>query len=466
MKVMVWDGDDPAFLWSLDDAGGIVISSGIIPIDTGISNPSVFDPDVVLSEGAAIALIAYEANGNIYVCSKEWDNNQFVNKFGPFCFGPGTNPNVDASHRYKDIRCVVTWENNNTIFAKACNIEGLDTSSTLVIKPCIGGDPRYHKPDVALYLYEGQTDTFTVVSFAFAAEKPNGSWSFQVLQYYIDSLTDPTKGYLDTLKYPNRTPNPGSFTSMVVGYPRIAAPALLQDTFDFSMVVDVFRFNDKTGEYVYEIWNFTSLNGNLQLLKGINYSYPPPGFDTTPYENSKPVITYCGDNIHVAWEYYDKPCEIIPQNFWHVIKLPLSLSGTPTDDYSVVNYATNSNHQKPSIAGRFSYYNENLYTFYDILSEEIKYKASYCTNPNLRKSRPVSEPVFYPNPTSGMVYCKVPRDKNPASISLYDSRGRILNTLKEPAGEIGFDLTGLPSGIYLAKVVSGQRAESFRICKQ
>ncbi len=472
MKVMVWDGDNPGFYWSLEGTGG-VINSGIMPIDTCLAfNYSVFNPDVVLSEGGAVALIVWERNDSIFVCSKEFVNNQFQHKYGPFFYGLGIYPNVDAAHRYKDIRCVVTWENNNEILAKACNIEGVDTSSTLVIKPSTG-DPCYKRPDVALYLYEGQTDTFTVVSFAYAGEKPNGNWLFQVVQYYIDSLIDPTKGYLDTLKYPDRTPNPGAFQyTMTVRYPRIAAPALPQDTFDFSMVVDIFRFHDEIGEYVYEIWNFTSYSNNLYTHfsdECINKPLLPlltlPSFATTPYENFKPVITYCGDNIHVAWEYFDQPGYIF-QDRWHIIKLPLSLDGTPTDDYSVVNYHLNENFRIPSIAGRFSYFDHNLYTFYNIDTEEINYKSSYCANQYLRKPKPAPEFVFYPNPTNGKVFCKIPGDVSPISISLYDIKGRPLKTIPDPANEISLELSDLPSGIYLVKVDLPQQTKTFRIVKQ
>ncbi len=467
MKVMVWDGDNPGFYWSLEGTGG-VINSGIMPIDTcSGGNIAVFNPDVVLSEGGAVALIVWEDNGNIYVCSKEFVNNQFQHKYGPFSFGPGINPNVDAAHRYKDIRCVVTWEFNNEIFAKACNIEGLDTSSTLIIKPSTG-DPRYKKPDVALYLYEGQTDTFTVVSFAYAGEKPNGNWLFQVVQYYIDSLIDPTKGHLDTLKYPNRIPSPGPFQYILtVGYPRIAAPALPQDTFDFSMVVDV-HYLDEDWNQIRGIWNFTAFNNNLFRHfydTCINAYLPPPTFPTTHYVNYKPVITYCGDNIHVAWEYFDQPGEIW-QDHWHIIKLSLDLDGTPTDDYSVVNYNLTSNYQKPSIAGRFSYFTHNLYTFYDMYAGEVNYKSSYCSNQYLRMSKPEPEFVFYPNPANSMVFCKIPRDDAPVSISLYDINGRLLKTIPYPVNEISLDLSDLCSGIYLVRVELPNNTKSFRICKQ
>lgn len=177
------------------------------------------------------------------------------------------------------------------------------------------------------------------------------------------------------------------------------------------------------------------------------------------------MITYCGDNIHVAWEYFDQPGYIY-QDRWHIIKLPLALDGTPTDDYSVVNYNLTSNYQKPSIAGRFSYFTHNLYTFYDISAEEVNYKSSYCSNQYLRMSKPEPEFVFYPNPTNGKVFCKIPGDVSPIAISLYDIKGRPLKTIPDPVNEISLDLSDLPSGIYLARVELPHNTKSFRICKQ
>lgn len=463
MKVMVWDGDNPTFYWRLDDDDNQVIYSGYLPIDTNSSaNQLVRDPDVVLSEGGAVALIVYEKGDSIYVCSKEFVSNQFQHKFGPFAFGKGSNPNVDAAHRYLDIRCVVTWEYDNAIFTKGTNIDGVDTTATLVLKPT-DGDPDYSRPDVAVYYYAQQT---VVVSYIFAFEKPNDNWGFRVEQHYIDSIFDPTRAFMDTLKNPDRTPKLGPFSDMTVGYPRIAAPAVQQDPFDFSAVVDVHYLYDFIGEYVWEIWNITYFNNNFDSIVKINRQYFPPDVATHNYQNRKPVISYCGDNIHVAWEYYDDPCYILPNPRWQIIKLTLFLTGIPADHYSVVNRWIFNNHHIPSIAGRFTIHNEVFYTFYDSDNREISCKSSDAGNINLRKGKPKPRISLYPNPTSGVVYCSISDTDELTTMQVFDLYGRLIHSSDRISDEATIDLSLYRSGMYIFILRTGDKTETFKVLKK
>lgn len=467
MKVMVWDGDQPSFYWRLDSSENIVLEgSGILPIDTNAAaNSNVHDPDVVLSEGGAVALIVFEKGDSIYICSKEYITNQFNHKYGPFCLGIGSNPNVDVGHNLNHITCVITWEYDSDIFTKTCNIDATNTTTTLIVKKSTG-DPRYHRPDVAVSYQERATDTLAVVSYVYALEKPNGNWGFSVVQFYIDTLLDPNKSTNDVLNYPDRTPNVGAFTTgQVVGTPRIAAPAFLQDTFDFSAVTD-FKYKNQQNDSVFEILNVTCYNGTINpTYHPINFANsPPPTFPTTPYYNRKPVITYGGDNIHVAWEYYDEPNEI-QVDYWHIIKIPLDLSGIPADEYSVVNYNIYTNHLIPSISGRFSYYNEIFYTFYDLDNELISCKSSGAANQNLRKGQFNTEIVVYPNPADDKLYFISKSEIEITAAYLYDIQGKqlIIKTQFNENPEI--EIESLPTGVYFVRLIGDGISETHKIYK-
>ena len=66
----------------------------------------------------------------------------------------------------------------------------------------------------------------------------------------------------------------------------------------------------------------------------------------------------------------------------------------------------------------------------------------------------------YPNPVNNIVTVKT--NSNPDYISIYDTKGSVLNTVKNT---LQLDFTSFSSGVYMVRLVKGQKASTIRVVK-
>lgn len=73
--------------------------------------------------------------------------------------------------------------------------------------------------------------------------------------------------------------------------------------------------------------------------------------------------------------------------------------------------------------------------------------------------------VLYPNPSSGVLYCKLPSHGSPWNYTLYDILGRQISRFPIE-DEISIDISFLVAGMYLVKIESPKVLKTFKIIKK
>jgi hypothetical protein len=74
--------------------------------------------------------------------------------------------------------------------------------------------------------------------------------------------------------------------------------------------------------------------------------------------------------------------------------------------------------------------------------------------------------ALYPNPTTGLFTVTFTQALKNASVELLDANGRIVQRHQKSGSKMSFDLSGVPSGLYLIVINENGRRFSQRIIKQ
>ena len=75
---------------------------------------------------------------------------------------------------------------------------------------------------------------------------------------------------------------------------------------------------------------------------------------------------------------------------------------------------------------------------------------------------------IYPNPTTGLVTVEITNlpEGESANIWLYAINGKLINTYKDAGNVIRVDLSNQPAGVYVMRIVAGERRTEWKIIKK
>ncbi|MDC7995102.1 T9SS type A sorting domain-containing protein [Altibacter sp. HG106] len=75
--------------------------------------------------------------------------------------------------------------------------------------------------------------------------------------------------------------------------------------------------------------------------------------------------------------------------------------------------------------------------------------------------------VLFPNPAVSIVHIQFYEElDNPVEFSLYDNSGRLVRTaVLEPSVQVQIDVTGIASGSYIVRIVSGNKSLQAKLLK-
>lgn len=463
MRVSVCDGSTPTLVWALEPnqgaPGGMLFTSGSLFLPSGIN-----DPDIDLGEKGQNAMLVYTSGGNIILSSYRFDiaQNGFNLVSGPTVIGQGENPNLNVySYDGTVFYTVITWQDGNSI--KACKSGGTASnfSKPIVVNAQNTGN-AFAKPDVTIKGTGINTTTGLVgpmlASFTYIESSQTDGHNLVVQQELVTDIINNTLAY--------------NFISLGLpwisvdeeyGHPRIASPwsfslPFTGNFYDFSVVVD------HTNGSEYWIESVTSNGGLLSSSANepipINYSNGnvnvpvssaiQPQFVTSPSSNLNPAIDYCGDNIVVAWQYFDDVGNIpAGTNTFEVLQRKLDLIGVPVlPIYSVVNLSSAGAQEYVSVAGRYSTQSKVLYTF-STLNSSLAEKYSGIGNISLRLPRVIYMGV-YPNPFHNQVQVCLEEGGN--NIKIYDLNSRLVYEYFSNSHSFNLDLRFLPQGLYFLQI--------------
>ncbi len=74
--------------------------------------------------------------------------------------------------------------------------------------------------------------------------------------------------------------------------------------------------------------------------------------------------------------------------------------------------------------------------------------------------------LIYPNPTKGLLKIEINGGINPVDLQLYDMSGRLLQQESNVASSVTLDLSRLPAGTYILRLVSGNQKNEWKIIKE
>ena len=470
MRVSVCDGSSPLFVWSLSPnpgaPGGMLYTSGQLPLPFKIK-----DPDVDLGEKGQNAMLVYELNGDIVLAAYRFDilSQGFHLISGPSIIGSGENPNLNVYSYVGNISyTIITWQDGNSIMA--CVAWGVATNtSTPVIVNAQNTGNTFSKPDATL---KGSgIDPLGVpydmlVSFTYIESSQTDGHMLIVQQETFENVRLGNIQYIYVNLGLNWLPVDDEY-----GHPRIASPWVnslpnVGNYFDFSVVVDHFT---ATGEY--QIESVTN-NGGI-LSSGFNEPMPinywnsnysnPFLIETNTSVNNKPAIDYCGDNIVIAWQYFDDIGNIpAGLNTYEVLQRKLSLVGSPVySSYSVVNFSSSGEEEFVSVAGRYSTQFNVLYTF-STDNSSLAFKYSDIGNINLRLHHEANMGV-YPNPFTDVIYINLEAGDN--HLSIYDMNCRLVYKYYTNSTSFNLDLSFLSKGLYILQIQSANSLQTKKIEK-
>jgi len=378
LQVMVNDGSNPSISW--DDGAGNIGTSPIM----GSGIPQFLDPDVVIEpNGGTDVLVVYVADiaglgPEVVYEMWQWTGTMLSPAIGPTQVGSGINVktvNVDVSTNFN---APIVWDDSGAIFASNFSFGGFFAGPIQGVTagcPTFPGD--FHAPDVAVL--EHTSSGQEIVSYTYLKE--NGANTEWYVKRSSMALLN-AGGVLFNCAASTNTVLLTIPTSMVVDKPRIAAPwdygAL--DAYDVEVV---WSMDDGSNHRVIGANHNTSYHGfgNFPLSSLTS----PFGLTTCGGQSSRPAVTYSGDLIIVAWDYFD--CMGILNGDRDIIVRQLHWDGSFVfSDYSVANMNLPTDQMYTSVAGRYMYSTSTANTYFcwhDAGFTRIMYKNAPYYNQNL-----------------------------------------------------------------------------------
>ncbi|MBK0403385.1 T9SS type A sorting domain-containing protein [Adhaeribacter sp. BT258] len=463
LRAMVYDGATPSIVCELNGNTGVPF-----PLPSGATNPDV----ALYSNGTTTyAFVVFINSVGRATCNRYTYNastNQFTSAAAKTVSSQAsgcTNPNIDITPSGE---AVVVYEHNNAIFARSYNVSNTLSWPASAFAQEIVDDPfgdleNYH-PDVAV----NKKGNNVVVSFIYVNDDVvNAAKETAVLQMPFSSvgITATPSGIsgIPVVQAPSYTD--------VMQYPRITAPhspSHFNDN-DFAAVVQVNNdvYSAVTNDNFSNVYS-VALTNSAQFGNG---------------NNEKPVVTYSGDNVIVAWSYGD--AGKLGTNNKEVLATRLYWGGVPvTVDFSVVNLKTNGNQFAPSIVGNINPGN-TFYMFVDEDQKAILYKESHWLNSSLRTANPngtsATNPFapnllkIYPNPITDQSQMEITLKEGDVvkSLSLYNLAGQKVANFETSNLVPGVNQLSLHSkqtenlqkGMYVLRFITNNTQQTVKIQK-
>ncbi|MCH8903780.1 MAG: T9SS type A sorting domain-containing protein [Bacteroidetes bacterium] len=484
LHVMVWEEQANKVFYGWDNAG---TKGGPVQI-----SPSSNDPDVIL--WGKTMLIVYITGGEIRCSGYGFFGGTFspiialtnVKLSNTGSASACSNPNVDiAEEGIFSKYAVVTWEQDDHIFANVVNLSALSVVYTGSTAPKIYDgtvDPAVY-PDVAVNETGGTQDAFA--NFVYSYDNSTTSlWTAEVTRCKLAALTGGTGcsggGTPDkAIKFSS-----GSFS---MGPPRIACPPG-PDPVNFSPT-DYSVVASKEGGATSEIVSSTHWSGSLSTPITVNNV----GGMTT-CRNELPAITYSGDHIIIAWMFdYDPTIcaqTSLPLSGLDIIARRLTHGGTLSDACnSIVNFCIGGNSTLPSLASNgFSGPIHTFFAFHhdDPVTKSILYKSSLWTNINLKTAEETEVQLFPTADVSGFgtnitinpnpwidhldIRLNVLEGERARELLIYSFSGQLiyqkaLSTYEQGEHIIDWRSSNIPEGGYLVKLITEKNTRVQKIFK-
>ena len=71
--------------------------------------------------------------------------------------------------------------------------------------------------------------------------------------------------------------------------------------------------------------------------------------------------------------------------------------------------------------------------------------------------------TVFPNPASDQIFISTPNDQEPATATLYDLNGRMIQTLRIQQGVNTLNVNSLPNGTYILRITTPTQAQSQKV---
>jgi hypothetical protein len=473
--VKCWDGAAPT--WSHSISNNLQKEYAI----NGTTLGTVSDPDIVIEPiNGDFVMIVYELNGRIYYEIWNWNGVDYSLFQVPTIVSGGnlgSNPNIDVNLSGE---VAITWEEigtGNEIYALVGNIDGTGFgASTLITTDA-------QRPDIAISRRDGLGSSDVVISLTYIRL---GSGDVALYQLDHNTLSSGLNTPISASAFSindfgwGSTSIAGSFQ-----YPRIASIHLLASApfqayhQQVCIAVDYQCTNGAINPYT--IYSMTrvltstspvTFNDNRQLLNKPNNLFNQL--------NEKPVVTYAGEFITVAWNG-DLNLPSSNSQLQDIISRRLYLTGNPwvNNTYSIVNLDYFNNQTITSVCGRYAS-GEVGFTFYsDFLTPsgntEVLFKESNSRATSYRIGQtgsqadivdetPVFEMEVYPNPANEVIHVKT--NLIDPEISIFSNTGKLVKRIISNSADLHkIDLSELSLGSYTLLVVCGGKSRRVPIIK-
>ncbi len=419
-QVTVWDGNLAMLGWDVGSGPKLAFA-----LD-GTNYGQCDDPDVVLHtvDNKLYAFIIYLINNEVWIEVQEYYQgnwNTYVSATQISSNHICHNPNVDVDNAGN---VVAVWEEDNKLRILYTDIQ-YNTSNIQTLLD--GENNTLRDPDVAIY-YKSGTNTKIVVCYIITSQT---SETLTLIE--IDSWQ--TSVNSNFLNYPVNLPN-------YFGKPRIAASLFTLSTgYKFEIVVDKhqYPYNYIIG---FNYYGSTTLGPTI-----IN-----PGLKK--YDNNAPAVSFAGssNNISVIWEnnsLWSDQIDIIQKKLYPNGNLVTSA------DYQVVNKITSDDQIIPSVSGKNSNGNIILYSFYDIASNEIRYKHSNLAGNSVRIGFSENKALISPNPAQEYIRLNLGQEEiEVVKIVIFDASGRIV--FEDDYYELNnkIQINSLELGVYFIRITA------------
>ena len=475
LQVMAWDGANPSFGW---DYGGIVGTAPILGTGLGtVRNPDIVaDPSAI--PGDERVLIIYHVNfSEVYFEVHSWTGATFVPTVGPTLISGAnssvSHPNVDI---YFDGRTVMTWSELGVVYAQGYILPALALSPN-VFKPSACFTATCDRSDVAAFkpiAAPGNRSNFIFVANFGAVEElivQRATWG----QVWSGAAPTCAFGWTNSLDAVN-------LANEQFGIPRIACPNRLFPGLYVAEDASAVCLKYDNFSAAYRIFNYTHHAGTWGLNNfNPNIINTVPN-DISPCGNKYPAISYVGEFIISTWTYDD--CLGLINGDLDVLARQMVFDGTLVyPDYSLVNQNVNGDQLYSAIDGKFSTTQDAFYCWADAPVASIGYKFSFFVNLNLRLAatdeltdqvtEETTEFLAYPNPMADHTTLQFTllEGENVEQLEVFTLSGQVADRLPITGAVEGVNLiewqsSDLPAGVYLVRLVTNQRTESFRLTKQ
>jgi len=388
-QVSVWDGNVAMLGWDVGSGPKLAFA-----LD-GTKYGNVKDPDVVISEvnNRIYAFIIYLINNDVYIEVQEYYQgnwNVFVSATQISNNQAAHNPNVDVDNAGN---VVAVWEETNKLRILYTDIQYNNPNIQTLLD---GGSNTLRDPDVAIY-YKSGSNTNIVVCYIINSQTSQTLTLIKVANWNSSANTN-------FLNYPVNTPD-------YFGKPRVAAN-LNSFNMRFEIVVDKHQGTDN-------------------LIIGFNYNGNTSSGPTIinhgleEYDNNSPAVSFAATNtgISVVWEN---------NSFWSnqtdIIQKKLDVYGNlmSQNDFQVVNKTTTNDQVIPSVSGKNSNSIFMQHTFFDMASNEVRYKISNFSKNYIRVGRFSNPTLISPNPAKDFIKLNLGQEFQAVKIVIYDANSRIV----------------------------------------